>query len=189
VYHAIVDERDVARPVRAARDGVVEALEDLPIGLPSTSVPSAGRSPKGLGAAATALGALASGLRIGSADRTLWCFALRRRFGRAAELAEDSRDPEHAPYVPCPGRDGKAPAASLCTFAALDEFADTGRVEVIELVEYHDDGCAGALLCQKRLAEIALGGHVQFAAEDQAGGAVHLAAPLDAEVPSASVTL
>jgi len=60
---------------------------------------------------------------------------------------------------------------------------------VFELVEYHDDGCAGALLCQKRLAEIALGGHVQFAAEGQPGGAVHLTAPLDAEVPSASVTI
>ena len=77
----------------------------------------------------------------------------------------------------------------LCTFAALDELADTGRIEVIELVEYHDDGCAGALLCQKRLAEGALGGHVQFAAEDQPGGAVYLTAPLDAEVPSASVTI
>ena len=89
---------------------------------------------------------------IGSADRTVRRLALHRMFGRTAELAEDSGNPEHAPYVPCPGGDGKAPAASLCTFAALDELADTGRVEVLELVEYHDDRCAGALLRQKRLA-------------------------------------
>jgi hypothetical protein len=189
VYHAIVDERDVARHVRAAGDGVVEALEDLPIGLRFDRRAQRGSVAERPRGGSHGAWSTSQRSRIGSADRTLWCFALRRRFGRAAELAEDSRDPEHAPYVPCPGRDGKAPAASLCTFAALDEFADTGRVEVIELVEYHDDGCAGALLCQKRLAEIALGGHVQFAAEDQAGGAVHLAAPLDAEVPSASVTL
>ncbi len=119
----------------------------------------------------------------------MWRLALRRIVGRTAELAEDSRNPEHALYVPCPGRDGKAPAASLCTFAALDELADTGRVEVIELVEYHDDRCAGALLRQKRLAEITLGGHVQLAAENQPGGAIHLTAPLDDELPSASVTI
>ena len=130
---------------------------------------------------------LGSRVDVGWAGRGLACVALGRRFDCTAQLVEDSRDPKHAPHVARAGRDGKAPAASPGTFAAVDELADPGRVEVVELVEHHDDRGAGALLGQQRLAKLALRGHVQFAAEDQQRGAVHFGAPLDAEGPSASV--
>jgi hypothetical protein len=147
-----------------------------------------GRLAKGAGVVVRPRGLLAGGLGIGAADGAPGCFALGRMIACAAQVAEDSGDPEHAPYVARAGRDREAPTAPPGAFAAVDELADTGRVEVVKLVEHHDDPCARALLCQQRLAEIALRGDVECAVQDQPGRAVNLATSLDGERPFAVVT-
>jgi hypothetical protein len=145
---------------------------------PLNPMPEGTTSPADIGARGRQSGG--RGVLTGLRERG-W-FAAGRRFGCAAQVAEESADPQDSADVPRPGCDRKVPAASPCAIASIDELADTGRVEVVELVEYDDNGCAGALLGQQRLAEIAMGCQVEFAAEDQPGCAVRFAAPLDAEV-------
>ncbi len=81
---------------------------------------------------------------------------------------------------PAPGVTEKRPPAASRAPAALEELADPGGIEVVELVEHDDELRAAALGPQQLVAKGALAAEIELAVQDEADRAA-LVATLDAE--------